>query len=130
MSARTVGARIAEDLRGAAGVLNASGWSQNVGLHDAETGAHDLTGSIYVATGYHQKDKGGAWRAHALKNSAGRRASDCIRWVVQSLPTNTLADYNDRVCRSQADAVDLLLRCAEDAERLLCNAREAERRLG
>lgn len=125
----TVGDRLAEDLRGAAGVLNAAGWHHGSGLHDLQAGSHDITGAIYIATGYHQKDKKGIYRARPLTNSAGRRATDCIHWLLRSLQTNTIWEFNDRICADKNDAVDALLRAAESAERLLRTGRDVERLL-
>lgn len=122
----TVGDRVAADLRAAVDVLSRDGWIRE-NLHRA--GGHDITGAVYVATGYHQQDESGQWRAHPLERSAGRRASDCIAWLARLVPARFVSDFNDRQCLDADTAMDTLRRAADDAQRLLREPRDVERLL-
>jgi hypothetical protein len=124
---RTVGDRLAEDLRATVAVLTEQGWSRD-GLHHVD-GSHDITGAVYVATGYHQQDAEGVWRAHPLERSAGRRATECIQWLVRTVPANTVWEWNDFHCPNRVAAVDMVVRAADNAERLLRHPRDVEQLL-
>lgn len=124
---RTVGDRVAEDLRAAVEVLRRDGWSRGQ-LHDAETGSHDTTGAIFVATGYHQRQDDGPWLAQS-GTSAGRRASEAIRWAVHCLPVRVLYDWDEDACENVDQAVDALEAAAASAERALRDPRAVERLL-
>ena len=124
---RTVGVRLAEDLNAAADLLEREGWVREC-LHSPTSG-HDVTGAIYAATGYHRRDEDGRWVAHPLEHSAGRRATDCITWLVRNLPAGSVWEFNDRHCLNQDAAVDALRRAADAAVRQLSTPRDAERLL-
>jgi len=124
---RTVGDRLAEDLRGAVAVLTQQGWAPGA-LHSSD-GAHDITGAVYVATGYHQRDDGGVWRAHPMERSAGRRATECIQWLARAVPANSVWEFDEFHCVNRMAAVDLVARAADSAERLLRHPRDVERLL-
>lgn len=125
---RTVGDRLADDLNAAADLLEQTGWVREQ-LH-GDDGGHDVTGAIYVATGYHRyDDEVGQWIAHPLERSAGRRATDCITWLVRSLPAGSVWEFNDRHCLNAAAAASALRRAAEAAQRLLRTTLDAERLL-
>lgn len=124
---RTVGVRIAEDLRATIEVLQRDGWSHGAGMHDPDHG-HDVTGAIYVATGYHQQDKDGTWVAHPLHRSAGRRSSECLRWLLRFVPSRAVWEWNDQA-GSLAEVVDVLERAATEAAQRLREHRDVERLL-
>lgn len=122
MTASTVrqqrGKQLADDLRAAAGVLRRDGWTQEQ-LHSKNSTAHDLQGAIYVATGYHLRDDGGIWRATPVSPPAARRADACVHFMARVLPAQFVGDWNDQRCRSKDEAVDALMRAADEAERSL-----------
>ena len=124
---RTVGDRVAEDLRAAVEVLRRDGWARGQ-LHDAATGSHDTTGAIFVGTGYHQQQDDGRWLAQT-DTSAGRRASDAIRWAVHCLPVRVLYDWDENACENVDQAVEALENAAVSAERALRDSRAVERLL-
>lgn len=122
-----LGDRLGADLHCAANLIELEGWAKDC-LH-APDGGHDVTGAIYVATGYHQRNDDGVWLAYPLEKSAGRRATECIAWMIRAAPARSLAEWNDRVCPSVEVLLSTMRQTAESGIRLLRTPRDIERLL-